>query len=89
MFDNYGHNQARTPPSQPPPPTKVLRFDKGYITTASGILKLVQLVCLLYIYLDCIVYCTLLISIMMPNNHTEDLAVYTTQSNNYGSAIQY
>ncbi|XP_026332942.1 uncharacterized protein LOC113240177 [Hyposmocoma kahamanoa] len=43
MFDNYGNNQAQTPPSQPPP-QRALRFDKGYVTTIPGILKLVQLV---------------------------------------------
>ncbi|XP_049872210.1 plasmolipin-like [Pectinophora gossypiella] len=44
MFDNYGHSQPQTP-STPPAPQKVLRFDKGYVTTMPGILKVVQLLC--------------------------------------------
>lgn len=42
MFDHFNH-----PPqvqSEPPPPKKVLRFDRGYAKSLPGILKLSQLV---------------------------------------------
>lgn len=42
MFDNM--SRTGPPPSQPPPPQKVLRFDKGYLKTLPGILKIVALV---------------------------------------------
>ncbi|XP_072936612.1 uncharacterized protein [Epargyreus clarus] len=42
MFDHF----ANPPPAQTtPPPQKVLKFDKGYVKTLPGILKLVQLLC--------------------------------------------
>lgn len=44
MFDNYGNNQAQVE-ANPPPNQKVLRFDKHYVKTLPGILKVVQLVC--------------------------------------------
>ncbi|XP_013198256.2 uncharacterized protein LOC106141147 [Amyelois transitella] len=42
MYDNYGNNQAQAPPQ---PTQKVLRFDKNYIKTLPGILKIVELLC--------------------------------------------
>lgn len=32
-------------PRVPPTPTKIVRFDKGYVQTVPGLLKLVQIVC--------------------------------------------
>lgn len=43
MFDGYA-NQGHQDPNPAPPQQKVLRFDKGYIKTLPGILKIVQLV---------------------------------------------
>lgn len=43
MFDNYGHNQA-TQPQPPPPPARIVRFDRKYVETAPGILKIIQIV---------------------------------------------
>lgn len=45
MFDHFA--QGPTPSNEPPPPQKVLRFDKGYIKTMPGILKIVQIVCVI------------------------------------------
>ncbi|KAI5634714.1 hypothetical protein NE865_12569 [Phthorimaea operculella] len=42
MFDNYGQSQPQTPTAPPPSPGAV-RFDKRYVTTKPGILKVVQL----------------------------------------------
>ncbi|RVE45246.1 hypothetical protein evm_000061 [Chilo suppressalis] len=44
MFDNYGQNHAQAETASPQS-TKVLRFDKQYVKTTPGILKIVQLVC--------------------------------------------
>ncbi|XP_072937149.1 uncharacterized protein [Epargyreus clarus] len=42
MFDHL----ANPPPAQTtPPPKKVLKFDKGYVKTLPGILKVTQLLC--------------------------------------------
>ncbi|XP_041974794.1 plasmolipin [Aricia agestis] len=43
MFDNYSPPQQT--PSAPPPPQKIIRFDKGYLKTLPGILKLTELIC--------------------------------------------
>ncbi|XP_045761767.1 plasmolipin [Maniola jurtina] len=43
MFDHMSRGTAA--PAQPPPPQKVLRFDKGYLKSLPGILKIVALVC--------------------------------------------
>lgn len=43
MFDNFHNNQ--TVAQEPPPPKKVLRCDKSYVTTIPGILKIVQVCC--------------------------------------------
>ncbi|XP_028038900.1 proteolipid protein 2-like [Bombyx mandarina] len=43
MFDNFHNNQ--TVAQEPPPPKKVLRCDKSYVTTIPGILKVVQVCC--------------------------------------------
>ncbi|CAG4991545.1 unnamed protein product [Colias eurytheme] len=42
MFDHFTQNSA---PPPPPPPKKTLKFDKGYIKTWPGILKVVEVVC--------------------------------------------
>ncbi|XP_013147097.1 PREDICTED: proteolipid protein 2-like isoform X2 [Papilio polytes] len=44
MFDGYA-NQVQQDPNPAPPSQKVLRFDKGYVKTLPGILKIVQLLC--------------------------------------------
>ncbi|XP_026490561.2 proteolipid protein 2 [Vanessa tameamea] len=43
MFDHFAHGTPVA--AEPPPPRKVLRFDKGYWKTMPGILKIVELVC--------------------------------------------
>lgn len=43
MFDHFTQNPVA---AEPPPPQKVLRFDKGYWKTMPGILKIVELVSL-------------------------------------------
>ncbi|XP_059058986.1 plasmolipin [Achroia grisella] len=43
MFDNYGNQQS--PQAPPPPEVKVLRFDKNYVKTLPGVLKLIQVIC--------------------------------------------
>ncbi|CAH0726391.1 unnamed protein product, partial [Brenthis ino] len=43
MFDHFA--QGPTPSNEPPPPRKVLRFDKSYLKTMPGILKLVEIIC--------------------------------------------
>lgn len=44
MFDHFVQNP--TPIEAPPPPKKELKFDKSYIRTTPGILKLVAVVSL-------------------------------------------
>ncbi|CAK1603635.1 unnamed protein product [Parnassius mnemosyne] len=44
MYDGYP-NQAQQAPNPAPPEQKVLRFDKGYLKTLPGILKIVELLC--------------------------------------------
>ncbi|KOB64425.1 putative F28H1.4a [Operophtera brumata] len=45
MFDNYGNNQAAQPQPPPSSPTRVVRFDKSYVQSTPGILKLVEIIC--------------------------------------------
>jgi hypothetical protein len=44
MFDNYGRGQAQPEAANTAPKSKVLRFDKHYVKTLPGILKLVEIV---------------------------------------------
>ncbi|XP_063529948.1 CKLF-like MARVEL transmembrane domain-containing protein 4 [Cydia strobilella] len=44
MYDVYANN-PQSQPTTPPAPEKVLRFDRGYISSLPGILKGVQLLC--------------------------------------------
>ncbi|OWR49838.1 proteolipid protein 2-like [Danaus plexippus] len=43
MFDHFSQNPPA--PSEPPPPQKVIRFDKSYFKTLPGLLKIAALVC--------------------------------------------